>query len=70
MADLCSELPDLLCRYILDQMTTMEHKLMNARPLPSGCFEHSYGGSFAGRILMGFGAGAGETVGTIRHPQC
>ena len=26
-------------------------------------FEHSYGGFLAGRILMGFGAGAAETVG-------
>ena len=34
-------------------------------------FEHSYGGFLAGRILMGFGAGAAETIGKSAHvPQC
>ncbi len=30
-------------------------------------FEHSYGGFLAGRILMGFGAGAAETIGKSTH---
>lgn len=27
------------------------------------CFERSYDGFLAGRIIMGFGAGAAETIG-------
>ena len=30
------------------------------------CFEKSYNGFLAGRIIMGFGAGAAETIGKIR----
>ncbi|KAK0748224.1 major facilitator superfamily domain-containing protein [Apiosordaria backusii] len=29
------------------------------------CFEHSYGGFLAGRVIMGFGAGAAETIAPI-----